>query len=84
MVQNLIQKYGVDFWLLDDTAFTPEYIANNNWFRQYQPVTAEAIAQLQQGRIPALSKVMDRCAVFNQYGLTVIEAKCILAEKVAG
>jgi len=82
VVQNLIHKYGVDFWLLDDAAFTPEYIANNNWLRQYQPVTAEAIAQLQQRRIPALSKVMDRCAVFNQYSLTVLEAKCILAEKV--
>jgi hypothetical protein len=84
VVQNLIQKYGVDFWLLDGAPLTPEYIANNNWFRQYQPVTAEAIAQLQQGRIPALSKVMDRCAVFNQYGLTVLEAKCILDEKYHG
>lgn len=75
-VQNLIQKYGVNFWLLDKAAFQPEYIANNNWLRQYQPATGLALSQLQQG-IPALSKVSDRCQVFDQDGFVILKAECI-------
>jgi hypothetical protein len=75
--QVLIQKYGVDFWLLDKAAFTPEYLANNTWYRQYQPATAEAIAQLKQEKTPALSKVMGSCAVFDRDGFVVLNAKCI-------
>jgi len=79
--QNLIQKYGVDFWLLDKAAFTPEYVANNSWLRQYQPVTAEAIALLQQGKIPALSQVVERCQVFERDGFVILKAECILNTK---
>jgi hypothetical protein len=46
-VKGFIQKYGVSFWLLDRTAFRPEYIANN-WIRQYQATAAEAMAKLKQ------------------------------------
>lgn len=80
--QNLIQKYGVDFWLLDKAAFTPEYIANNNWLRQYQPATESALSQLQQGKIPALSRVSDRCQVFNQDNFVILNAECILSAKL--
>ena len=76
-VQNLIKKYGINFWLLDKGAFTPEYLAKNSWYRQYQPVTKEAIAQLQQGKIPALSKLVDSCAVFDRDGFVVLKAECI-------
>jgi len=41
-VQNLLRTYGVDFWLLDRAAFTTEYVANNQWIRQYQPAATEA------------------------------------------
>lgn len=79
--QNLIQKYGIDFWLLDKAAFTPEYLANNSWLRQYQPATAEAIALLQQGKIPALSQVVERCQVFDRDGFVILKAECILNTK---
>lgn len=79
-VQTLIQKYGVDFWLLDREAFTPEYIANNSWIKQYQPASAEALTSLQQG-IPALSAVMGRCSVFETQGLVVLNAACIVQEE---
>jgi hypothetical protein len=77
VVQTLIQKYGVDFWLLDKAAFIPDYVAKNNWLRQYQPATAESVSQLQQGTLPALSKVVDRCKVFDRDGFVVLKAECI-------
>jgi hypothetical protein len=79
--QNLIQKYGIDFWLLDKGAFTPEYLANNNWYKQYQPATTSAIAGLKQGQIPALSRVVERCTVFARDGFVILPADCIIKAK---
>ena len=75
-MQAFIQKYGIDLWLLDQGAFTPEYLANNTWLKQYQPATAQAIARLQQGETPVLSKLIERCSVFNQ-DFVVLLGKCI-------
>lgn len=74
-VQQLIKKYGIDFWLLDRAAFTPEYVASDRWIQQYQPLATQAIAQMQQG-VPALSKI-TQCSVFATRGLVVLEADCI-------
>lgn len=76
-VQQLIQKYGIDFWLLNRAAFTPEYIASDRWIQQYQPLSTQAITQMQQGNVPALSKITEDCSVFTTKGLVVLQADCI-------
>jgi len=76
--QQLIQKYGVDFWLLERTAFTPEYLTNNPpWLRSFQPEFTEAITNLEQGRKPALVELVERCSVFELKSLVVLQADCI-------
>jgi hypothetical protein len=75
-VQKLIQKYRIDFWLLDRSAFTPDYVASDRWIQQYQPQATQAIAQMKQG-LPALSKITDRCSVFATENLVVLQADCI-------
>lgn len=77
-VQNFIQKYGVDFWLLNSWALTTRYITINPWLMQYQPEANQAIARLKQGNSPALAKVMDRCSVLQAEDLYVLSAECIL------
>jgi hypothetical protein len=76
-VQNFIRTYGVDFLLLDTNAFTPEYVIANHWFRQWQPIAKNVLAKLEQGITPALSSVIERCAVFETKSLVVLEADCI-------
>ncbi|WP_232224135.1 hypothetical protein [Mastigocladopsis repens] len=86
-VQNLIQKYGVDFFLLEKGAFTAEYLQQDRWLRQYlsskvpndpiTKITRNALEGLQQGKVPALSKVMQNCTAFETGNLVVLEAKCI-------
>lgn len=76
-VQQLIQKYGIDFWLLDRAAFTPEYIAGDSWLSQYQPLVTDAIAQMKQGKLPVMSNIIERCLVFETQGLVVLQADCI-------
>lgn len=75
-VQSFIQKYQVNFWLVERTAFAPSYL-NNRWFKQYQPAQAEASANLERSLIPALAKVTDRCSVFETNAFVVLSAKCI-------
>ena len=79
-VTDFIKKYEVYFWLLDRAAFTTEYLGNDEWIGQYQPTAKEAIQKLNQGAIPALSKVTNRCKVFEVDNLVVLQAKCIAAQ----
>ncbi len=81
-VQSFIQKYGIDFWLLDRTAFVPGYLtedrkdANRVWIRQHQPAAA-ALARLEQGTVPVLASFMGQCSVFEAEALVVLKAECI-------
>ncbi|HIK28817.1 MAG: hypothetical protein N3E45_12540 [Oscillatoriaceae bacterium SKW80] len=75
--KQLIKKYGIDFWLVERAAFITKYL-DNNWLRQYQPATAEALANLQQGKLPALAKVLSSCKVLETENLVLLKASCIL------
>lgn len=76
LVQTFIQKYGVDFWLLERAAFRPKNVAKDDWIMQYQPAGTEALAQLEQG-MPALARVMERCSVFQTKDFVVLQSECI-------
>ncbi|MBE9129145.1 MULTISPECIES: hypothetical protein [unclassified Coleofasciculus] len=75
-VQRFIQTYGVDFWLLNRAAFTPDYISGSNWLMQFSEA-AESIKELEEGTTPALSTLVERCSVFETDTLVVLAAKCL-------
>ena len=75
-LQNFIQKYEVDFWLLDKGALTPAYIAGDRWFKQFF-TSEDPLANLQQGLAPALASFTQRCSVFETEKLVVLQADCI-------
>lgn len=79
-VQNFIQKYGVDFWLVELSAFTPTYITQSQWISQYQPAASDAVARLEQGINPSLASVMDRCSVFQTGSFLVLQAECVISQ----
>ncbi|PSB19497.1 hypothetical protein C7B65_11305 [Phormidesmis priestleyi ULC007] len=81
LVQQLIEKYGIDFWLLDRTAFTPEYLLNKSWLQSFQPAFNEASTRLQQGKISALSSRVNECVAFESQSLTLLKATCITQRK---
>jgi hypothetical protein len=76
-VKTFIQKYGVDFLLLDRSAFTSEYLTKNPWFKQWRPIAKEVQANLKQ-RVPALSRVVQRCSVWQNENLVFLSAECII------
>lgn len=75
-VRDVIQRYGIDFWVLSQTAFKPATL-KETWIRQYPQAIETAARNLKQGT-PALAKLRRRCAVLREGELVVLEANCIL------
>ena len=90
-VKNFIQKYGVNFWLLQSKAFTAEYINKNSLLKQYYrsnlnqdklvKITKDIFQRLQEGNIPALSKTVPNCTAAKIQDFVVLDAKCILTRE---
>lgn len=77
-LQSFIQNYGVDFFLLEQEAFRPDYITENKWLMQFEPAASEAIAHLRQQETPALAKLVDHCSSLEVQNFIVVEADCIV------
>ena len=76
-LKNFIRKYGIDLWLIDRDAFTVDYLQNNSWLRQFQPEIDPAIANLTDNSQIILMDYLDRCSVFQNQNLILLDAKCI-------
>jgi ABC-type multidrug transport system fused ATPase/permease subunit len=77
VLQNVINSYGIDFWMLDRTALTLQYVQDYGWIDEFDS-TARAIDFLKQGKIPAIAAGMTSCAVFQNNTLVVLQADCIV------
>ena len=78
VAKDFLKRYEVDLWLIDKSSFNIEYLADNRWFTDQQPVTQQAIAQLQQGAVPAISLIQDTCTVFEDERYRMLDRECIL------
>jgi hypothetical protein len=76
-IQALIQTYGIDYFLVDANAFTPDYIEGDRWLRETQPIAAAAMARLAQGIKPALQQLMQPCSVLKAENKIIVDAACI-------
>ncbi|MDZ7963971.1 MAG: hypothetical protein RM368_03195 [Nostoc sp. DedSLP03] len=77
-IKDFIQKYHITFWLLERSAFLPEYITKNTWLQQYQPAAQQANANLQK-TLPVLATLINSCAVFETDNLVLLKTECIKA-----
>jgi uncharacterized SAM-binding protein YcdF (DUF218 family) len=75
--KKFVQKYDVDFWLINQAGFSQGYLEDNDWLQQFQPVTQVAQANLEKGLTPAILNLTDSCSVWRQNKLIVLETKCI-------
>lgn len=79
--KKMIRQYQVTHWLIDANAFTPSYFDSYRWFKLFQEEKQQAIAVLTSGKVPALYRVIPRCAITTISGTTVVDAVCVLAQK---
>ena len=80
-MQQLIQKYGIDFWLWESSALTPDYLAKNQWLQQDQPAATEAIAQLDLETPAAVANLIEPCTAFKTGDFVVLNTKCLMASQ---
>lgn len=76
-LQQTIRRYGITFWMLDRSAFTPQYLLDKQWLNSFQPNFTDAVTKLQQGQTPALAKLVPRCSVFESQSVIVLSAQCL-------
>lgn len=77
-VQQFIQKYNIDFWLIEQNAFTPEYLTSDRWLRQFQPSVTNALQHIHQKNL-ALSN-LHQCTAAQIDNFIVLQAQCIKAQ----
>jgi hypothetical protein len=80
ILQSAIQDYGINYWLVDRSAFTPRYLSKkgNDWLLQFQPQADEARRSLEAGNIPAIVPLMESCAAVKTPHLVLLDTACIL------
>ncbi len=80
-VKKFIQKYEIDFWLLDSQALTLEYVRKNHRLQQLNNNAATLVrAQMENGIIPSLLNVPESCRILDIQDLLLLDAKCILGK----
>lgn len=79
ITKAIIEKYGINFFLIDRNAFTPEYLLKQEWLinSSFSNAIKTTIEQLKAGEIPALQKLSDRCSVVSTEKVILLEASCI-------
>lgn len=76
-VQNFVQKYNLDFWLINLGDFSAEYLEEHEWLQQFRPATRKATASLNQEITPAILNTVDACSVWRQGDWLVLDTQCI-------
>ena len=76
-IEQFIDKYNVDLWLIDKDAFTTQYLESNSWLNQFQPETKKAIALLKQDNKSLIASKISECSIFQTDKLNLLNAKCL-------
>ena len=78
VIQTFIDKYKIDFWLLEKSAFSSNYITQNDWLMQYQPIAKKVREQLEAGNTPFLNQPPENsCQVWENKTLFLLDANCL-------
>ncbi|MGB3238125.1 MAG: hypothetical protein WBB29_07505 [Geitlerinemataceae cyanobacterium] len=87
-MKQSIEKYGIDFLVLNKSAFDPNYILQHLWLNGLRISIAsngdelaasiqEAVEFLQAGKIPALAYTLGSCSIYQTSSVLVLDASCI-------
>jgi hypothetical protein len=73
---RFVERYRPDFFLVESDAFAGSWV-RRAWIRQFHPLSDEIAQSLDRGRVPALSRMLDSCAVLYERNLVVLKAACV-------
>jgi hypothetical protein len=76
-LEAFINKYQVNFIVIDNRAFRPRYLRQNRVVRRFKPLAGEIRDRLEAGIEPALKSLAHECAVFEDKHFTVVRTDLI-------
>ena len=76
---SFINRYNIDYLLLDRTAFTPEYLQTKNWllYSSWQNTTKKALSKLKTTDTFVLPPLVKTCSVISTKKANLLDTKCI-------
>ncbi|MGB5715096.1 MAG: hypothetical protein WBM44_29770 [Waterburya sp.] len=79
VLKSFIQQYNIDYFLLDETAFSSEYFSRKKWLinSSWRDETQQTIKQLKSGITPALTRFIQPCTAISTEDLILVDAACI-------
>jgi hypothetical protein len=81
LIQTIIDKYGIDFWMLEYNSFSPDYLLEQSWLihSSFQDVVNNQIASLslKSEKTFPLTQLSDRCSVVTTEKLILLDSTCI-------
>lgn len=79
VVQQIIDRYGIDYFLIERAAFSPDYLLGKNWLvhSSAQATVAEVVNNLQNGVQPAVLEKLDTCDVLSADSWVLLETQCV-------
>ncbi|MGB3492378.1 MAG: hypothetical protein WBA57_06605 [Elainellaceae cyanobacterium] len=75
---EVIERYGIDVWLLDRRAFEPKYVRDRPWIQPYDQEVSAALAVLNGEEQPVLAIAPRRCTLLRKQGLILLDAVCVV------
>ena len=76
-VKRVVEKYGIDFWLLRRNAFELDYIQDTTEIRLLELDTIIP-QQIQTGPQPLIAQKMEQCQMLSSDRLILLDANCLL------
>lgn len=77
VVRDVTDRYGVHYWLVGRNDIDPGTV-DRTWWREYLPERGLTIRKrLEAGAEPAIARVINLCAVFQERDLSVVDAECL-------
>lgn len=80
IAKQLIQKYGVNFWLIERSSFEPKYLQENALLQQFPEMLQSIQTEVRSGTPAALSQVMQSCTATRIKRFRILDAACILKQ----
>ena len=78
VLRKFIQDYHVDLFVVEDTAFSPTYLLDDDWTNQCHELSGPISKGLAGNLAPVLRKVLARCPRRTFGAYTVVAARDIL------
>ncbi|MEA5471096.1 hypothetical protein VB714_19635, partial [Spirulina sp. 06S082] len=77
-VQRLADRAGIDFFLIERSAFEPEYL-QQDWLMQSEAreQVKTIMTQLKQGLQPTIATKMSACGVVSTENYVLLDTKCL-------